>query len=500
VTTLARQASYRWPVFLPDGRHFLCYVQDGSDTRGIWLGALDAKTPTRLTVADTSGTYLPGGSGRADAERDDGSRNAEASREGGWLLWVRGGTLVAQRLDLARAALTGDPVLLADGVAVDGVALRSAVSVSATGLVAYRSGGNGRRQLTWRDRTGKVLGTLGAPDESGLSKPSVALDGRRVAVARTVQGNTDLWLLDGARTSRFTFDPAGQDRFPIWSPDGGRIVFESDRTGPRNLYVRDASGAGAEALLVDSAQAKLAFDWSADGRFLLYYGIDPHTRRDLWVRPMAGDQTSWVFLKTPFEELGGRFSPDGRWVAYMSNESGRLEIYVRPSTGGVMRRGWNCRPREWAVTGLDGRWDLSELAGGWPRVVLPRARRYDDGSADRGAGGRGGAGHAGGAVSDTDLRQRRGHSAGPAIRRDPRRPLPDQHRAGRRDDHADHAHPALATRREAVTPRDLNVLRFVASAMVRQSGAESNRGRSSATNSGTLFFATSHSSSASMTQ
>jgi len=145
-----------------------------------------------------------------------------------------------------------------------------------------------------------------------------------------VQGNTDLWLLDGTRTSRFTFDPAGQDRFPIWSPDGGRIVSESDRTGPRNLHVRDASGAGAEALLVDSAQAKLAFDWSADGRFLLYYCIDPHTRRDLWVRPMAGDQTSWVFLKTPFEELGGRFSPDGRWVAYMSNESGRLEIYVRP--------------------------------------------------------------------------------------------------------------------------------------------------------------------------
>ncbi len=332
VTTLDRQTSHRFPVFLPDGRHFLFHAPGGPDTGGIWLGALDAKIPTRLTAADTAGTYLPAGLDlevtRADALREGGPGLAEAVGEGGWLLWVRGGTLVAQRLDLAGLALTGDPVPLADAVAVDAVN-RSAVSVSATGLVAYRSGGASRRHLTWRGRTGTVLGTLGAPDENGLSFPSVAPDGRRVAVSRTVQGNTDLWLLDGTRTSRFTFD-AGTDRNPVWSPDGGRIVFESDRTGVRNLYVKDASGAGTETLLVDSAQTKVATDWSADGRFLLYTSTDPQTGYDLWARPMMGDQPPWIVLKTPFEERNGRFSPDGRWVAYMSNESGRMEIYVRP--------------------------------------------------------------------------------------------------------------------------------------------------------------------------
>ena len=150
VTTLDRQVSHRWPVFLPDGRHFLFYAQGPPDTGGIFLGALDAKTPTRLTAADTAGTYLPGGPGRA-----------EALGEGGWLLWVRGGTLVAQGLDLARLALTGDSVPLADAVTVD--AIRGAVSVSATGLVAYRAGGASRRQLTWRDRSGTGAGHAGRP-------------------------------------------------------------------------------------------------------------------------------------------------------------------------------------------------------------------------------------------------------------------------------------------------------------------------------------------------
>ncbi len=332
VTTLDRQDSHRWPVFLPDGRHFLFYARGGPDTGGIHLGTLDAGAPTRLTAADTAGTYLPAG-----AVRDGGPGGAEALREGGWLLW-RAGTLVAQRLDLARRALTGDPVTLADAVASDETFSRSAAAVSATGLVAYRAGSASRRQLTWVDRTGKVLGTLGAPDEGTLLNPRVAPDGRRVAVQRTVQGNTDLWLLDGARTSRLTFD-AGADRGPIWSPDGRRLVFDSDRTGVQDLYGKDASGAGVEARLVASAQTKTATDWSADGRFLLYISFDPQTGGDLWAQEMdpstgaarAGRAPGTV-LRTPFSELGGRFSPDGRWVAYQSNASGQWEIYVRPWT------------------------------------------------------------------------------------------------------------------------------------------------------------------------
>ena len=231
----------RAPHFLPDGRRFLFYVRGAPDTAGIYLGALDGSAPTRLTPADSAGVYLPAG------------RWCEEFVEG-WLLWVRAGTLVAQRLDVAKGALTGEPVTLADGVAVD-TRYRSAVSVAATGLVAYRTGAGSQRQLTWVDRSGTARGTVGDPDAT-LSNPRVSPDGRRVAVARTVQGNTDLWLLDGARTSRFTFD-AARDIRPVWSPDGTRIVFRSNRTGAGDLYQKLTSGAGTEERLVASDQVKI---------------------------------------------------------------------------------------------------------------------------------------------------------------------------------------------------------------------------------------------------
>ena len=139
VTTLARQRSHRLPQFLPDGRHFLFYAQGTPDTAGIFLGALDAPDTHRLTAADTAGVY------RA-------APSAPAGSHAGWLLWVRAGTLVAQCLDLTHAALTGDPVTLADPVAVDSTVNAAAVAVSASGLVAYRMGGDSRRQLAWVDR------------------------------------------------------------------------------------------------------------------------------------------------------------------------------------------------------------------------------------------------------------------------------------------------------------------------------------------------------------
>ena len=202
--------------------------------------------------------------------------------------------------------------------------------MAATGLVAYRTGTSSLRQLTWIDRSGAARGTVGDPDGSNLSSPRVSPDGRRVALFRTVQGNTDVWLLDGARTSRFTFDAATDDR-PLWSPDGTRIVFRSIReNNASDLYQKLTSGAGAEERLVTSDQLKIATSWSADGRFLLYFSIDPQTGYDLWVLPMVGAHTPSVFLKTPFRETWGAFSPDGRWVAYQSNESGQNEIYLRP--------------------------------------------------------------------------------------------------------------------------------------------------------------------------
>ena len=271
--------------------------------------------------------------------------------------------------------------------------------MAATGLVAYRAGGNNQRQLTWVDRSGTARGTVGDPDAT-LSHPNLSPVGRRVVVDRMVQGNQDLWLLDGARTSRVTFDPA-QDTFPLWSPDGTRIAFRSSRTGRGDIYqtlasgggVEDrivfrsdrtgavpdlyqklASGAGVEERIVASDQSEAPTNWSADGSVLLYSSTDPQQNGGLWVVPMVGDRTPSVFLETPFREAGGAFSPDGRWVAYHSNESGRNEIYVRPfvppmdpngAAGTVLR----LRAGQ-AAEAAGGQWQVS-TAGGISPVWRP---------------------------------------------------------------------------------------------------------------------------------
>jgi dipeptidyl aminopeptidase/acylaminoacyl peptidase len=183
--------------------------------------------------------------------------------------------------------LAGDPVTVADAVIANATRLASALSVSAAGLLAYRPGGANRRQLRWVDRTGKSLGALGTPEETGLSNPSLSPDGGRVAVRHTVQGNADIYWLDGTRTSRFTFD-AGADFFPRWSRDGSQIVFTSNRKGAWNLYVQPANGAGSEALLLESPQNKVATDWSPDGRFLVYQSQSLKTDWHLWVLPLDG--------------------------------------------------------------------------------------------------------------------------------------------------------------------------------------------------------------------
>jgi Tol biopolymer transport system component len=300
-TLLPRQIAHIGPHFLSDGFRFVFYVQGGADAAGLYLGALDGGTLTKLAADSRWGS-------------------APADLPSGWLVWVRGRALVAQRLDLSEAALAGEPVTIAEGVDV--------VSASANGQIAYRSAANNQRQLTWVDRAGAVLGTVGDPGI--LSNPRVSPDGRRVVVERTVQGNVDLWLLDGTRASRRTVDAAA-DQFPIWSPDGARLAFRSLRSGPGDLYHQlVTAGPGTEERFVSTDQIKSPSSWSADGRFLLYLSIEPQTGGDLWVVPMTGEPTPAAFLKTSFREAYGAFSPDGRWVAYHSNESGRPEIYVRP--------------------------------------------------------------------------------------------------------------------------------------------------------------------------
>ena len=200
-----------------------------------------------------------------------------------------GGTLVAQRLDVQQAALTGDPVRWARGSAVDDF-LRSGVSVARRALVVYRTGPDDPRQLIWADRSGSALGTVGNPDYNNLSDPRVSPDGQRVAVTRTVQGNTDIWLLDGARMSRLTFD-AAFDQAHVWSPDGAsdRVCNEPDRAASTCTRRHERRGSGGAGRGVRRKQGRQS--WSADGRFLLYPSADPQTSGDLWVVPMTGDRT-----------------------------------------------------------------------------------------------------------------------------------------------------------------------------------------------------------------
>jgi Tol biopolymer transport system component len=299
-----RQSGHMGPHFLPDGFRFLFFALGGPEDMGIYIGALDGSVSTRLTAADGEALFLPTG----------------------WLLWVRAGALVAQRLDLARLALTGDRLTLADGVQPDW-RRRNGVSVTDTGLVAYRAGGGSRQQLTWFDRSGSVQGTLGDADGAGRLFPRLTLDGRAVVV-RQAQGNFDLWLLDGNRRARITSDLA-RDDYPVVSPDGTVVVFRSNRSGPGDLYTKLLDRTDPEELLWPSDELKTPLSWSPDGHFLMYASIKAETQSDLWVLPMDGDRTPYVFLQTPHRETYAAFSPDGKWVAYNSNESGRAEVYVR---------------------------------------------------------------------------------------------------------------------------------------------------------------------------
>ena len=344
VTTLGpQQVGHRAPYFLPDGFRFLFFAMGAPDAAGIYLGALDGRAPTRLTPGDGSAVFLP------DRRGPGGSFSG-----GGWLLWVRTGMLVAQQLDVEKAALIGEPLTLADGVATDGSS-RSAVSVATAGLVTYRTGASRQRQLTWFDRSGTPRGTVGDPDGT-LGRPRVSRDGRRVAVSRTVQGNTDVWLLDGVRASRLTFD-AAVDSYPVWSPDGSRIAFSSNRTGHLDLYQVLTLGGAEERLLAPSDQSRVPYSWSVDGDRLLYSSVASQGNVDLWIGPMAGERTPWAFAKTPFREAYGVFSPDGLWVAYQSNESGRPEVYVRPVVppGAVG-----------TAAAAEGQWQVSTAGGVFP--------------------------------------------------------------------------------------------------------------------------------------
>jgi serine/threonine protein kinase/Tol biopolymer transport system component len=337
------EVGHRFPQFLPDGRRFLFHVVGSPQYRGVYIASLDAPSARRLI--DTEIAAVPAGE---------------------HLLFLREGTLFAQGFNSSRLELMDSPVSVAEHVAFTAGLNVAAVSSSPAGLIAYRTGESvGRRQFLWLDRSGKQVGHAGDPDTENPYNPELSPDGRRLALNRTMNGNADIWVMDVEQgvLSRFTFDRV-LDAYPVWSPDGRRLVFGSNQKGTVDLLEKAASGIGAEKLLLASPQNKTPLDWSLDGRFLLYR----HGRSapyDLWALPMDRDGRPFPIVDTNFDERDGQFSPDGRWIAYESDESGRFEIYVQAfpegggkrqvSTDGGAQVRWRRDGRELFYIGLDGR-------------------------------------------------------------------------------------------------------------------------------------------------
>ena len=314
VDTANGEIRHSAPQFLPDGRHFIYFVQsERPESAGIYLGSLDTVVSKRLVNSNTNAVY------------------AGFSPRAGYLLFTRGADLLAQRFDLVKLELSGAPFPVAQRllIGVAGGVSHAAVSASENGVLVYRTRiETGSSELVWLDRQGKRMGRIGEPAD--YSNPSLSPDEKKLIVSRTdMRSRTrDLWLFDLASgaASRFTFDPADETN-AVWSPDGSRIAFDVVRNGIIDIYQKEVAGASQPKLLLHSGENHFIHQWSPDGRLLLYR-IGPIT----WALPLEGAGKPWG----PYDMENARISPNGRWVAYTSNQSGRSEVYVQsfpPSEG-----------------------------------------------------------------------------------------------------------------------------------------------------------------------
>jgi eukaryotic-like serine/threonine-protein kinase len=297
----------RFPTFLPDGRHFLYNVRvQGEEDAGIYVGSLDSKTRREILREHTDVAYVPPG----------------------YLLFRRGGRLAAVRFDADRLQVVGDPVDLVENIDYFAATGRTTFGASERALVYSPASDVRLSRLAWFDRTGREVGAVSA---TGMYvSPRLSPDGRRLAVAAMEQGAVppDIWVFDTRLGTGTRVPMPFPDLGPIFSPDGKRIFFGNSGEGRWNIFARDVSGAGVPTALLPPTAPRWPRDVSPDGNFLLYKELSAATRGDLKVISLSGDPRPRNFIASQFDDGEGAFSPDGRWVAYVSDESGRKEVFV----------------------------------------------------------------------------------------------------------------------------------------------------------------------------
>jgi hypothetical protein len=324
--------THRWPQALPDGRHFLYFARSlQAEASSTYVGSLDTKERKLLFRSFSNVVYAAAG----------------------YLLFVRDSTLMAQPFDQQHLSVHGDVIPIDGGVLENLPYSRAIISVSDNGILAYGTSGNMAKptRLRWLDRAGKPVGIVGDP--AIYTAPRLSPDGRRLAVVvgDPLRATTDIWIYDlvGGGKTRLTFDPSINSQ-PVWSPDGSHIVFYSNRKNSfPQMYQKAANGAGSDELLLDSFSQDRPDDWSPDGKFIVF---EPNVSVNaLWVLPLSGERKPFVFLsgESGTYPTEARFSPDGKWLAYVEYGSGKREVYITP------------------FPGKNGKWQVSAAGGRYPR-------------------------------------------------------------------------------------------------------------------------------------
>jgi Tol biopolymer transport system component len=320
--------SHRWPSFLPDGKHFLYWSRNSraGEPSVLYVGELGTLESKVLMKSETMAVYASG-----------------------HLLFLRGQTLMAQPFNPSRLELSGEPVPVAEHVAISGATVRAMFSASNTGTLIYQSGDtSGGWNLVWWGRDGKQISSI--PQSDRYFGPRLSPDGTKVAVEifAGAQGIGDIWIFDLTRgtSTRLTFGPYSQGN-PVWSADG-KTIFYSSGAGAPYIVAKAADGSTPERIVLESKDTReFPASCSPDGRYLVYERRIPQneTGFHLWALPLFGDGKPFPIVQSTFEERYPEVSPDGKWMAYQSNESGRWEIYITAFPGGGAK---------WQVSGVGG--------------------------------------------------------------------------------------------------------------------------------------------------